>query len=93
MALSSVIVGSGAAGVLRNEVSVKGAALTPPLCLQYLESVRPLMDDEQFDRMKGLAEDFEKNLGPRLQWYLKLKSWWASNYVSWFLKKNHHFCF
>lgn len=40
------------------------------------------MDDEQYDRMKGLAKDFEKNLGPRVQWYLKLKSWWASNYVS-----------
>uniref|UniRef100_A0AAQ5X8G7 carnitine O-palmitoyltransferase n=1 Tax=Amphiprion ocellaris TaxID=80972 RepID=A0AAQ5X8G7_AMPOC len=51
-------------------------------CRRYLESVRPLMDDEQFERMKGLAKDFEKNLGPRLQWYLKLKSWWASNYVS-----------
>ncbi|XP_046907741.1 carnitine O-palmitoyltransferase 1, liver isoform isoform X2 [Hypomesus transpacificus] len=49
---------------------------------RYLESARPLMDDTQFERMKGLAEDFEKNLGPRLQWYLKLKSWWASNYVS-----------
>ncbi|CAL9697307.1 unnamed protein product [Knipowitschia caucasica] len=51
-------------------------------CRRYLESVRPLMDDEQFERMKGLAKDFEKNLGPRVQWYLKLKSWWASNYVS-----------
>ncbi|XP_051916022.1 carnitine O-palmitoyltransferase 1, liver isoform isoform X1 [Hippocampus zosterae] len=51
-------------------------------CRRYLESVRPLMDDEQFKRMKGLAKDFELNLGPRLQWYLKLKSWWASNYVS-----------
>uniref|UniRef100_A0A3Q1GC83 carnitine O-palmitoyltransferase n=1 Tax=Acanthochromis polyacanthus TaxID=80966 RepID=A0A3Q1GC83_9TELE len=51
-------------------------------CRRYLESVRPLMDDEQFERMKGLAKDFEKNLGPRLQWYLKLKSWWTSNYVS-----------
>lgn len=40
------------------------------------------MDDQQFERMKGLTQDFEKNLGPRLQWYLKLKSWWASNYVS-----------
>lgn len=39
------------------------------------------MEDEQYERMKGLAKDFEKNLGPRLQWYLKLKSWWASNYV------------
>lgn len=51
-------------------------------CFQYLESVRPLTDDQQFERMKGLTQDFEKNLGPRLQWYLKLKSWWASNYVS-----------
>ncbi|KAG9333491.1 hypothetical protein JZ751_011499 [Albula glossodonta] len=48
----------------------------------YLESVRPLMDDSQYKRMEGLARDFEKTLGPKLQWYLKLKSWWASNYVS-----------
>ncbi|KAM8891227.1 carnitine O-palmitoyltransferase 1, liver isoform 2-T2 [Spinachia spinachia] len=51
-------------------------------CRRYLESVRPLMEDEQYERMEGLTKDFEKNLGPRLQWYLKLKSWWASNYVS-----------
>ncbi|KAK5867675.1 hypothetical protein PBY51_012143 [Eleginops maclovinus] len=51
-------------------------------CRRYLDSVRPLMEDEQYERMEGLANDFEKNLGPRLQWYLKLKSWWASNYVS-----------
>ncbi|KAL4622702.1 carnitine O-palmitoyltransferase 1, liver isoform-like isoform X1 [Arapaima gigas] len=49
---------------------------------RYLESIRPLTDDEQYKRMEALAKDFEKNLGPRLQWYLKLKSWWASNYVS-----------
>ncbi|XP_074854032.1 carnitine O-palmitoyltransferase 1, liver isoform isoform X2 [Carettochelys insculpta] len=49
---------------------------------RYLESVQPLMDDEQFKRMEGLAKDFAVNLGPKLQWYLKLKSWWATNYVS-----------
>ncbi|NXU54117.1 CPT1A palmitoyltransferase, partial [Turnix velox] len=49
---------------------------------RYLESVRPLMDDGKFKRMEGLAKDFAFNLGPRLQWYLKLKSWWATNYVS-----------
>ncbi|XP_072495481.1 carnitine O-palmitoyltransferase 1, liver isoform [Notamacropus eugenii] len=49
---------------------------------RYLESVQPLLDKEDFKRMKGLAEDFSVNLGPRLQWYLKLKSWWATNYVS-----------
>lgn len=40
------------------------------------------MDDEKYKRMEGLAKDFEKNLGPKLQWYLKLKAFWASNYVS-----------
>lgn len=40
------------------------------------------MDDKEFERMTALTKDFEKNLGPKLQWYLKLKSWWASNYVS-----------
>ncbi|KAJ8249095.1 hypothetical protein GJAV_G00231120 [Gymnothorax javanicus] len=49
---------------------------------RYLESARPLMDDVEFKRMEGLAMDFEKTLGPKLQWYLKLKSWWATNYVS-----------
>uniref|UniRef100_A0A8B9PK11 carnitine O-palmitoyltransferase n=1 Tax=Apteryx owenii TaxID=8824 RepID=A0A8B9PK11_APTOW len=49
---------------------------------RYLESVRPLMNDGEFRRMEGLAKDFAFNLGPRLQWYLKLKSWWATNYVS-----------
>ncbi|PIO37845.1 hypothetical protein AB205_0016140 [Aquarana catesbeiana] len=49
---------------------------------RYLESVRPLMDEQQFKRMEGLADDFAINLGPKLQWYLKLKSWWATNYVS-----------
>ncbi|XP_027711967.1 carnitine O-palmitoyltransferase 1, liver isoform [Vombatus ursinus] len=49
---------------------------------RYLESVEPLLKKEDFTRMKGLAEDFSINLGPRLQWYLKLKSWWATNYVS-----------
>ncbi|XP_032813916.1 carnitine O-palmitoyltransferase 1, liver isoform-like [Petromyzon marinus] len=49
---------------------------------RYLESVQPLLDEKKFQRMEGLARDFEKNLGPKLQWYLKLKSWWASNYVS-----------
>ncbi|KAM8927580.1 carnitine O-palmitoyltransferase 1, liver isoform-like [Pelodytes ibericus] len=49
---------------------------------RYLDSVRPLMNDEEFKRMTALAKDFEVKLAPRLQWYLKLKSWWASNYVS-----------
>uniref|UniRef100_A0A4W4EYF4 carnitine O-palmitoyltransferase n=1 Tax=Electrophorus electricus TaxID=8005 RepID=A0A4W4EYF4_ELEEL len=48
----------------------------------YLESVRPLMSDSEFKRMTTLAKEFEDSLGSRLQWYLKLKALWASNYVS-----------
>ncbi|XP_060748010.1 carnitine O-palmitoyltransferase 1, liver isoform [Tachysurus vachellii] len=49
---------------------------------RYLESVLPLMDSAEFDHMTQLAADFEKNLGKRLQMYLKLKALWATNYVS-----------
>ncbi|XP_069047891.1 carnitine O-palmitoyltransferase 1, liver isoform-like isoform X2 [Lepisosteus oculatus] len=49
---------------------------------RYLESVRPLLEEEQYRRMSCLAGEFERSLGPRLQWYLKLKALWASNYVS-----------
>ncbi|KAF3822348.1 hypothetical protein GH733_007722 [Mirounga leonina] len=49
---------------------------------RYLESVKPLMKESDFKRMAVLAEDFAVSLGPKLQWYLKLKSWWATNYVS-----------
>lgn len=40
------------------------------------------MDDEKYERMNQLAAEFESSLGNRLQWYLKLKALWASNYVS-----------
>ncbi|XP_058238110.1 carnitine palmitoyltransferase 1Aa (liver) isoform X1 [Hemibagrus wyckioides] len=49
---------------------------------RYLESVRPLLDDEEYKKMEVLASDFQKTLAPKLQWYLKLKSLWATNYVS-----------
>ncbi|XP_061138128.1 carnitine O-palmitoyltransferase 1, muscle isoform [Syngnathus typhle] len=49
---------------------------------RYLESVRPLLDDEQYEEMKILANDFKESEAAQLQRYLILKSWWASNYVS-----------
>ncbi|XP_041830596.1 carnitine O-palmitoyltransferase 1, liver isoform-like isoform X2 [Melanotaenia boesemani] len=49
---------------------------------RYMESVRPLMNDTEYERMTKLAAEFEGSLGNRLQWYLKLKALWASNYVS-----------
>uniref|UniRef100_A0A671MQY2 carnitine O-palmitoyltransferase n=1 Tax=Sinocyclocheilus anshuiensis TaxID=1608454 RepID=A0A671MQY2_9TELE len=49
---------------------------------RYLESARLLMSDSEYERMTTLAKEFESSLGNRLQWYLKLKAMWASNYVS-----------
>lgn len=49
---------------------------------QYLESVRPVLSDEDFDGTAGLAQEFLRLQASLLQWYLQLKSWWASNYVS-----------
>ncbi|KAM6154794.1 palmitoyl thioesterase CPT1C isoform 2-T2 [Erethizon dorsatum] len=50
--------------------------------LKYLESVRPVLSDEDFDLTAGLAQEFLKLQASLLQWYLRLKSWWAANYVS-----------
>lgn len=49
---------------------------------RYLESDRAILDDDEFKKMQGLAKDFEQTIGPKLQRYLILKSWWATNYVS-----------
>ncbi|XP_051004444.1 carnitine O-palmitoyltransferase 1, brain isoform [Acomys russatus] len=49
---------------------------------KYLESVRPVLGDDAFDRTAALASDFLRLQAPRLQRYLQLKSWCASNYVS-----------
>uniref|UniRef100_A0A663E2K7 Carnitine O-palmitoyltransferase 1, muscle isoform n=1 Tax=Aquila chrysaetos chrysaetos TaxID=223781 RepID=A0A663E2K7_AQUCH len=49
---------------------------------RYLESVRPLMDDDKYSKMEALAKEFKEKTAPRLQKYLILKSWWTTNYVS-----------
>ncbi|KAM9312899.1 carnitine O-palmitoyltransferase 1, muscle isoform [Gastrophryne carolinensis] len=49
---------------------------------RYLQSVKPLLEEEKFNQMKILAHDFQKDLGRKLQKYLHIKSWWATNYVS-----------
>ena len=49
---------------------------------QYLLSVRPLMDDEKYKYMEKLVREFESGIGRKLQRYLFIKSWWATNYVS-----------
>ncbi|XP_069407355.1 palmitoyl thioesterase CPT1C isoform X4 [Ovis canadensis] len=37
---------------------------------------------KDFDWTSGVAQEFLKLQASLLQWYLQLKSWWASNYVS-----------
>uniref|UniRef100_A0A4W6DP27 Carnitine O-palmitoyltransferase 1, muscle isoform n=1 Tax=Lates calcarifer TaxID=8187 RepID=A0A4W6DP27_LATCA len=49
---------------------------------RYLESVRPLLDNDQYNQMEILANDFRDFKAAQLQRYLILKSWWATNYVS-----------
>lgn len=49
---------------------------------RYLKSVRPLLDDVNYHRMEALAAEFRKGIAVKLQRYLLLKSWWATNYVS-----------
>ncbi|KAM9481838.1 carnitine O-palmitoyltransferase 1, muscle isoform 1-T2 [Clarias gariepinus] len=49
---------------------------------RYLESVRPLLDDDQYKQMEIVANEFKRDQAPKLQKYLHLKSWWAHNYVS-----------
>lgn len=54
----------------------------PSFLFQYLESLRPLVDDARYEHVTKLAAEFESSLGNRLQWYLKLKALWVTNYVS-----------
>ncbi|XP_031817588.1 carnitine O-palmitoyltransferase 1, brain isoform [Sarcophilus harrisii] len=49
---------------------------------KYLESVRPLLPDEDFQALSGQARTFLQAEAPRLQALLGLKAWWATNYVS-----------
>ncbi|KAL5260125.1 hypothetical protein ACHWQZ_G010297 [Mnemiopsis leidyi] len=49
---------------------------------RYLLTVRPFVNDEEYARLRNLAEEFQTGLGKRLQRYLWVKSWWSSNYVS-----------
>ncbi|XP_050422523.1 carnitine O-palmitoyltransferase 1, liver isoform-like isoform X2 [Adelges cooleyi] len=49
---------------------------------RYLRSVRPLLNDTEYESMVKLASEFENGIAVKLQRYLSLKSWWSSNYVS-----------
>ncbi|VDN36527.1 unnamed protein product [Cylicostephanus goldi] len=48
---------------------------------KHLLSMRPILNDEEFEELEHLSEVFRKGLGRRLQRYLQLKSWLSTNYV------------
>eukprot|EP01012_Entosiphon_sulcatum_P004510 TRINITY_DN1179_c0_g1_i1.p1 TRINITY_DN1179_c0_g1~~TRINITY_DN1179_c0_g1_i1.p1 ORF type:complete len:817 (-),score=131.69 TRINITY_DN1179_c0_g1_i1:16-2466(-) len=55
-------------------------------CTRYLRSMEPLLTPEEFAETKTAADLFCKKEGPKLQRYLRLKSWVADNYVTdWWL--------
>ncbi|NWQ93326.1 CPT1B palmitoyltransferase, partial [Burhinus bistriatus] len=81
--VSSTSTGTDAAGQGRASSAEQGAASAGAGgCCGYLESVRPLMDDEKYSKMEALAKEFKEKTAPQLQKYLILKSWWTTNYVS-----------
>ncbi|EYB97588.1 hypothetical protein Y032_0139g2111 [Ancylostoma ceylanicum] len=49
---------------------------------RHLLSMRPILNDEEFEELEHLSEVFRKGLGRRLQRYLQLKSWLSTNYVT-----------
>lgn len=49
---------------------------------RYLRSTRPLYDEVNYQRITKEAQDFQNGIGKKLQRYLILKSYWATNYVS-----------
>lgn len=46
-------------------------------CERYLDSVRPLLDDAEYDRMVRLANEFQAKEGRSFQRILWLKSWYC----------------
>ncbi|KAI6658009.1 Carnitine O-palmitoyltransferase 1, liver isoform-like isoform X2 [Oopsacas minuta] len=49
---------------------------------KYLDSVRPLLSDEEYKEIEDLSKDFLKNEGHRLQRFLTLRSWITQNYIT-----------
>ena len=49
---------------------------------RHLKSMRPLVNDSEYDELVELSAEFETSIAPRLQRYLWLKWIWSDNYVS-----------
>lgn len=54
---------------------------------KLLESMQPIMSDDEYKKFEQEAKQFESKLAPKLQRILILKSWLVQNYVSdWWVK-------
>lgn len=51
-------------------------------CDRWLKSVEPLMEAEEYEESVGLVREFENGIGPKLQWYLRLKKLLSTNWCS-----------
>uniref|UniRef100_A0A7S2R6H8 Choline/carnitine acyltransferase domain-containing protein n=1 Tax=Mucochytrium quahogii TaxID=96639 RepID=A0A7S2R6H8_9STRA len=51
-------------------------------CDRYLDSVQPLLSDEEFENTKKLVEEFQNNEGKKFQRILWFKHLFSSNYVT-----------
>ncbi|KAJ6642115.1 Carnitine O-palmitoyltransferase 1, liver isoform [Pseudolycoriella hygida] len=49
---------------------------------RYLRSMRPLLNDTEHEALSRRADEFLNGIGKKCQWYLVLKSWWSTNYVT-----------
>ncbi|XP_002154641.1 carnitine O-palmitoyltransferase 1, liver isoform [Hydra vulgaris] len=49
---------------------------------KLLTSVKPVLDEAVYKKMKEDANEFLSTIGPKLQWILQLKSWWAPNFCT-----------
>merc|ERR1712178_555797 len=51
-------------------------------CQRWLDSVEPILQPEEFAEMKDHAVEFEKGIGTRLQFYLRIRWLFVDNYVT-----------
>lgn len=69
-------------------LAYQGALPTMPLpsvsdtLRRHMDSIRPLVDDEEYAEFKVLSDEFETDIGYKLQRWLRLKWWTSDNYVS-----------
>ena len=51
-------------------------------CQRYLSTIKPLLNDAEYEKAAQLAKEFQRNEGPKLQRYLWLKHFTSTNYIA-----------